>query len=154
MTPLDGSETGEAALRDAEAVALKTGASIVLLHVIPEPHAIESRILGPEFVDFVKAMHEAGNKYLLKVRERLSEKGIDVTGRIVTGDPAESIVDIAKHEKVDLIAMSTHVRSGIARWVLGSVADKILHESKIPMWLVRPRKIIDQMLNQGNHQAS
>lgn len=154
MTPLDGSVIGEAALHDAEALALKTGASIVLLHVIPEPHAIESRILGPEFVDFVKAMHEAGNKYLIKVSERLSEKGINVTARIITGDPAERIVDIAKHEKVDLIAMSTHGRSGIARWVLGSVADKILHESRTPMWLVRPKKIIDQMLDHEGHKAS
>ncbi len=75
LTPLDGSVIGEAALHDAEAVALKTGASIVLLHVIPKPHAIESRILGPEFVDFVKAMHEAGNKYLIKVSKGYPRKG-------------------------------------------------------------------------------
>ncbi len=154
LTPLDGSDTGEAALRDAEAVAMKTGASIILLHVIPEPHAVEARILGPEFVQFVKAMHEAGQKYLEKVHKRLTEKGIKVSAQILSGDPAATIVDVAKHEKADLIAMSTHGRSGIARWVLGSVADKILHESKIPMWLVRPRKIIDQMLGDSHNIAS
>ena len=56
---------------------------------------------------------------------------------------------LQKKEKVDLIAISTHGRSGIPRWVLGSVADKILHESKLPMWLVRPRQIIDQMLKES-----
>jgi nucleotide-binding universal stress UspA family protein len=154
LTPLDGSDTGEAALHDAEAVALKTGASMVLLHVIPEPHVIEARILGPEFSAIVKAMHEAGEKYLDKVNKRLTAKGIEVTVKIMNGDPAAGIVDEARHEKADLIAMSTHGRSGIARWVLGSVADKILHESKIPMWLVRPKRIIHEMNSNGNHQAN
>ena len=146
LAPLDGSETGGAAMHDAEAIALKTGASMVLVHVLPAPHAVEARWLGPEFTDFVKAMHDAGQKYLDKVSARLSDKGLDVKVRIVSGDPAARIIEVAREEKADLIAMSTHGRSGIARWVLGSVADKILHESKIPMWLVRPRQIIKEML--------
>lgn len=151
LAPLDGSETGESALHDAVAVALKTGASMVLLHVIPEPHVIEARMLGPEFASFVKAMHDAGEKYLGRVHSRLSEKGIDTTIRIVSGDPAQQIINVATHEKVDLIAMSTHGRSGIARFVMGSVADKILHASRLPMWLVRPRQIIRQMEQSEEH---
>jgi len=147
LTPLDGSDTGEAALHHATELALKTGASITLLHVIPEVHTIESRILGKEFNKFVKAMHDAGQKYLDKISSRLAEKGINVSTKIVNGDPAETVADMAVYEKVDLIAMSTHGRSGIARWVLGSVADKIVHESKIPLWLVRPHNIIKQMQN-------
>ena len=154
LTPLDGSEAGEAALHDAEAIALKTGASIVLLHVIPAPHAIEARWLGPEFNDFVRAMHDAGEKYLDKTGKRLAARGIDIDVKITAGDPAETIIDTAKKEKVDLIAISTHGRSGIPRWVLGSVADKILHESKLPMWLVRPRQIINQMLKDSKEQAN
>jgi len=154
LAPLDGSDTGEAALHDAEAVALKTGAAMVLLHVIPAPHAIEARWLGPEFADFVKAMHDAGQKYLAKTEKRLAEKGIEVSVKIVSGDPAERVIDVAKQEKIDLIAMSTHGRSGIARWVLGSVADKILHESKIPMWLVRPKGIINEMLKNSDRKAN
>ncbi|MFA5078937.1 MAG: universal stress protein, partial [Dehalococcoidia bacterium] len=142
LAPLDGSETGGAAMHDAEALALKSGASMVLVHVLPAPHAVEARWLGPEFSEFVKAMHDAGQKYLDKVEARLSARGINVQVRIVSGDPAGKIIEVAREEKADLIAMSTHGRSGIARWVLGSVADKILHESKIPMWLVRPRQII------------
>jgi len=145
LAPLDGSEIGEAALHNAEAVALKTGASMILLHVIPEPHDIEAKILGQEFNKFVKAMRDAGQEYLEKKSNRLKDKGIDVKAIIVAGDPAERIVDLAKDEKVDMIAMSTHGRSGMARWVLGSVADKILHESKLPMWLVRSREIVSKM---------
>jgi nucleotide-binding universal stress UspA family protein len=154
LAPLDGSETGESALHDAEAVAIKTGASMVILHVIPEPHVVEARILGPEFANFVKAMHEAGEKYLARVNKRLTEKGIDVTTLIVSGDPAQEIINVAAHEKVDLIAMSTHGRSGIARFVMGSVADKILHASRLPMWLVRPRQIIQQMAKEDEHKAN
>lgn len=145
LAPLDGSETGESALHDTEEVAIKTGASITLLHVIPEPHAIEARFLGSEFTNFVKAMHEAGEKYLTRTCNRLSEKGIKASYKIVYGDPAQQIIDIAAHDKNDLIALSTHGRSGIARFVMGSVADKVLHASRLPMWLVRPRKIIKQM---------
>ncbi len=154
LTPLDGSETGGAAMHDAEALALKSGASIVLVHVLPAPHAIEARWLGPEFSEFVKAMHDAGQKYLDKVEARLSSRGIDVKVRIVSGDPAGKIIEVAREEKADLIAMSTHGRSGIARWVLGSVADKILHESKIPMWLVRPRQIIKDMLKDSGQDGN
>ena len=149
LAPLDGSETGGAAMHDAEALALKTGASMVLVHVLPAPHAVEARWLGPEFSGFVKAMHDAGQKYLDKVNTRLSARGLDVKVRIVSGDPAARIIEVAREEKADLIAMSTHGRSGIARWMLGSVADKILHESRIPMWLVRPRQIIKEMLKDG-----
>jgi len=153
LAPLDGSETGGAAMHDAEAIALKTGASIVLVHVLPEPHAIEARWLGPEFSEFVKAMRDAGQRYLEKVEARLCAKDIDVQIRIVSGDPAGKIIEVAREGKADLIAMSTHGRSGIARWVLGSVADKILHESKIPMWLVRPRQIIKEMLKDSGQDG-
>ena len=143
LAPLDGSEIGEAALSDAIAIASKTGATISLLHVIPEPHAVEAKMLGEELGRVSKAMHTAGEDYLEKICTQVSKEGINVTARIVEGDPAECIIELAQHDSVDLIAMATHGRSGMARWVLGSVADKVLHASKLPMWLVRPQKIIN-----------
>lgn len=148
LAPLDGSEIGEAALHDAETVALKTGAAMMLLHIIPEPHSIEARIMGPEFKKFLNALHDSGEKYLEKICARLAAKGIDVDAKIITGEPAESIIELAGHEKADLIAMSTHGRSGVARWVLGSVADKVLHASKLPMWLSRSQRILHELENE------
>jgi nucleotide-binding universal stress UspA family protein len=58
------------------------------------------------------------------------------------GDPANVVVDYAGENNIGLIAMSTHGRSGVARWVLGSVADKVLHESETPLWLVRSSKMV------------
>ena len=51
---------------------------------------------------------------------------------------ANAILDYADHNGVDLIAMSTHGRSGIGRWLMGSVADKVVHGAKMPVLLVRP----------------
>ena len=58
-------------------------------------------------------------------------------GEVVVGHPAEEILRYADEKEVDLILMATHGRSGIKRWALGSVADKVLRSSTIPVWLVR-----------------
>jgi nucleotide-binding universal stress UspA family protein len=87
-------------------------------------------------------MHNAGVDYLKSISERLSGKGIKSTYEVVTGDPADKIVEYAEDEKVSLIAMSTHGRTGLARWVLGSVADKVLHGARMPILLVRSPKMV------------
>ncbi len=64
--------------------------------------------------------------------------GIVTSTEVVNGDAAEGILACAKRCGVDLIAMTTHGRSGLSRWWLGSVADKIVHASPVPVLLVRP----------------
>ena len=81
-------------------------------------------------------------EYLGSVAERLTKKGIKTTYKVIAGDPAHMIVEHINDEKVSLVAMSTHGRTGIARWILGSVADKVLHEAEVPMFLVRSPKMI------------
>jgi len=142
LVPLDGSDTGQAALDHVELVARETGASVHLLQVISPPGAMETSVFGnAEWDSFFKAMQDAANDYLGSVIEGLKGKGITAKCDIVIGDPADQIIESAEKNKVNLIAMSTHGRTGIARWVLGSVADKVLHGAKIPMWLVRPPKV-------------
>jgi len=68
---------------------------------------------------------------------QLKAKGVEAFYDIVSGDPAEKILDCARNKRCNLIAISTHGRSGIVRWALGSVANKILHETDIPLLLVR-----------------
>ena len=91
---------------------------------------------------FLKAIHDAADTYLNSIAEKLTERGIKTTCEVVTGDPADRIISHTESNKTDLIAMSTHGRTGLARWVLGSVTDKVLHEAKIPMWLVRSPKMV------------
>jgi nucleotide-binding universal stress UspA family protein len=70
--------------------------------------------------------------------EGLREKGADVETRVETsGQPANAILRIAEEEEADLIAMSTHGRGGVARLLLGSVADKVVRGAKVPVLLYR-----------------
>ena len=99
---------------------------------------LRKSIWGNELKELDKSMRKSGEEYLAKVAKRLNEQGITTTSDVDTGDPAHVIIEFANKKQVSIIAMSTHGRSGIARWVLGSVADKVLHGSAKPMWLVRP----------------
>jgi nucleotide-binding universal stress UspA family protein len=142
LTPLDGSDIGETALPHAEALASATGATIDLLHIIPPPGGVEAKLFGSELKKPVKAAHDSGENYLGDVAERLVKKGINTKYKVTTGDPASIIIEHAIEHKSRLIAMSTHGRSGIARWILGSVADKVLQKTAVPMWLVKSPKMI------------
>ena len=143
LAPLDGSDIGEAALPYAETLAINSGALISLLQVVSPPGTVEASLLGgPDWRKFVKAMQNAGEDYLKNIAERLSGKGIKSTYDVVTGDPADKIVEYADDKSVSLIAMSTHGRTGLARWVLGSIADKVLHSARIPILLVRSPKMV------------
>jgi nucleotide-binding universal stress UspA family protein len=75
---------------------------------------------------------------LAPAAERLRETGISVRIDTAFGRPAEEIVDYADREGMDLIVMSTHGRSGLSRWLLGSTADKVLRGSHLPILLIRP----------------
>jgi nucleotide-binding universal stress UspA family protein len=143
LAPLDGSDIGEAALPYAETLAVNSGASISLLQVVSPPGTVEAGLLeGPNWRKFVKAMQDAGKEYLKNIAERLNAKGIKSAYDVVTGDPADKIVEYADDKSVSLIAMSTHGRTGLTRWVLGSIADKVLHGASIPILLVRSPKMV------------
>ncbi len=147
LVPLDSSDLGEAALPYAEEIALRTGATITLLHCITEPGAIEASALGKDLAEMVSVLQNAGEEYLTSVASRLSRKGINVSYKVTIGSPANIIVSYADENAVSIIMMSTHGRSGIARWVFGSVTEKVLHGSTLPMLLVRSPEI--QAANQA-----
>jgi nucleotide-binding universal stress UspA family protein len=68
---------------------------------------------------------------------RFRKLGVPVKRRTIMGNPAEVILDVSHSEDVDLIAMATHGRSGVSRWVLGSVAERVLRHASVPVLLVR-----------------
>jgi len=143
LAPLDGSDIGEVALPYVEAIAAESRATVNLLQVVSPPVTVEADLLGgPDWRKFVKAMTDAGENYLKTIAERLEAKGIKVTYDVFTGDPADKIIEYAAAKGVSLIAMSTHGRTGLARWVLGSVADKVLHGARLPILLVRSPKMV------------
>jgi nucleotide-binding universal stress UspA family protein len=80
-------------------------------------------------------------KYLDSIAVELKNKGIKVNTIVIVGHAAEEIIKTAEKINADLIAMSTHGRSGLGRWALGSITDKVLHESSIPVLTVRSKRL-------------
>jgi nucleotide-binding universal stress UspA family protein len=140
LVPLDGSKLGEAVLPPAVSLAQATGAEIVLFQVVePIPIASYGR-LAPKIIQSYKTDLEASAMdYLNKTKDSLQDVAASVS--VVTEDKpvAESIIDYSEINHCDLIAMSTSGRSGISRWVFGSVTDKVLHAGKKPVLVVRPK---------------
>jgi nucleotide-binding universal stress UspA family protein len=134
LVPLDGSELAEVALPYAEEFAGTLGSEVSLL-AISESAATEHY---HEHLTYILKMAEATRHTAERHLEK-PQKAIKVESRILVGDPAEEIVDYADKADVSLIVMATHGRSGIRRWALGSVADKVVRATKRPVLLVRAR---------------
>ena len=132
LVPLDGSECAENILPKVEKLATNLKASIALLRV-----AFAHTFPGVDPTEAEVTVVREAEDYLRKVEERLKAKGFRVDSHVRYGDEAEEIMDHAAQKDIDLIAMSTHGRSGVKRFLLGSVAEKILRHSPKPIFLVR-----------------
>lgn len=143
LVPLDGSKLAEVALPHAIAQAKLSGGTLVLLRAI-SPITAAALAEGAAYIDWdrVRADLEAdARSYLEGVRERLAAEGLDVQVECREGEPADVIIDAEERHGVDLVVMATHGRSGLGRWVLGSVADRIVRAAKAPVLLIRPAEM-------------
>jgi len=142
LAPLDGSTFAECALDHVKAIAKGCAVpEIVLLRVVEPIHSSDLAAYAEAGIDTAMLMHdvEAGAQlYIAKMAEELKKGGLPVRGMVATGWAADSIISFAEKENVDLIIMSTHGRSGIGRWFMGSVADKVVRHSKVPVLTVAP----------------
>jgi len=136
--PLDGSKLGEAALPYVENLAIMARSEVVLFQAVAPLDDI-MLVAGQQegMGSYASNVCCVAAGYVEGLRDGLAAKGILVRTEVHEGHPAESIVDFANREGIDLIAMSTHGRSGIRRWVFGSIADKVLHAADIPVLLIR-----------------
>jgi nucleotide-binding universal stress UspA family protein len=140
MVPLDGSQVAECVIPHIEAIAGKSAARVELVTVI-EPLEIPTRgqiALSDDDIKQIDAegKNEAG-KYLKQVASRLKQAGINAESVILSGKAADSLVRYAVNNGVDLIIMATHGRSGISKIFWGSVAEKILRATDIPVLLIK-----------------
>jgi len=136
LLPVDFSEQGDGAAQQAAALARHFHAALILLHVNPiqVPAVTAPRdFSGPIDTGWITALEAQGRKEL-DTYHQPDLAGIDVRKIVVTGDPAASIVDFAHREKPDLIVMPTHGYGPFRRFLLGSVAAKILHDVDSPVW--------------------
>ena len=148
LIPLDCSELAELALDDAFSLAQLSDAELTLFHVIPPiEHVMATETGHPIFVDQQWDSHqELAKEYLGDLCARVGCPDIKLNTVVEMGMPAETIIEYARQHPVDLIVMATHGRSGLQRWVYGSVADKVLRGANVPILLVRTRT--------GQEQAS
>lgn len=142
LVPLDGSEIAEQVLPQVMEIAKCAGAEIILLRV-PDVPTYDYLMTVPELGVAMRDQAETEAKtYLTKMAFDLRTKGFKVTARTDNGGAVYiTILRTAQALSVDLIAMSTHGRTGLARLVMGSVADDVVRHTTIPVLLVRPQAV-------------
>ena len=138
LVPLDGSPLAEAVLPHAEALAKSEGAELILLRVAVTPARYLFAHNPAEGNNIIKMIEKETEDYMKAEVAKLQEEGFTVTGITRDGVAPDEILEVAEETHADVIAMSTHGRSGVQRWLMGSVADRVVHYSHIPVMLIHP----------------
>lgn len=147
LVPLDGSRASRDVLQYVEALLHKSegadSAFLWLVHVIPAEHYATGPVIAKR-VPYSRAeltdLKGQASRYLEEVAGRLRERGLPVHTHVGTGDAATAILSLAGGLGANLIAMTTHGYSGFSRLFLGSVAERVLHRSTVPLLLVKPSR--------------
>ena len=143
LVPLDGSELAECVLGHVEIFIkeCKVGNMVFLRVVQPTSIPFSPTEAAMEDLKRVRDLDEERRSkaglYLKAITEKLDNKTTRIYTEAVIGSVSEMIVDYVENNGVDLIIMATHGRSGVSRWVRGSVADRVLRASTVPVLLVR-----------------
>jgi nucleotide-binding universal stress UspA family protein len=153
VVPLDGSMLAEQILPRVLALAKLEEAEITLLNVlIPQSYA-QREIVDPNLPWWDKDIAHA-QTYLFRVAGRLRRNGVAVTTDIVIGENvASAIGDFAGRERADLIAIATHGRGGLARMLRGSVADAVMHSSRLSMLVFKPDNVVEKEASPSANQV-
>ncbi|MFN8613626.1 MAG: universal stress protein [Vulcanimicrobiota bacterium] len=137
LVPLDGSEASEKALPWAIDLAAKLQAEIILLRVGREPNFLEGQDLM-SLENFMSKQEQSCREYLLRVKAELKGQAyVNVWVEYAYGQPSREIVAKAAQLNASMIVMNSHGRDGLARWWMGSVAEKVTRHSHCPVLLVR-----------------
>jgi nucleotide-binding universal stress UspA family protein len=142
LVPLDGSELSECTLEHVKKVASVGSSSEVILLRVVEPISTNDAAAwsqsGYTITDVQNKNKTSAQEYLSQAATQLINQGISARTEVIEGRATESILDYAENNKVELIVMSTHGRSGISRWTFGSVADRVVRHSPIPVLVISP----------------
>src|SRR5579872_4146730 len=133
LVPLDGSARAEVILPQIARILNREDSEILLLRVvnIPESAGLVMR------TNVRHQEREEAQQYLHDMALRFGKKASKVHARLAEGWPAEVILETAKSEGATMIAISTHGRTGMERWAMGSVAEKVARSSDVPVLMVR-----------------
>ena len=141
----DGSKFGEKAAKVGIELAKLSGGKVIILYVADINKYTSSAGLispfggvSPDAIDVVvESIREAGEKATLHVKELARASGVTSDRLIVEGNPPSEILRIAEDDKIDVIVMGSIGKTGLEKFLMGSVAEKVVHDSKLPVLIVR-----------------
>jgi len=148
MVPLDGSELAECVLPHVKSFVTGCQVGTIILTRVIEAAPISYRdAYAKDKLDLTKVEEQtkiieakrksSAEKYLKEMATRIGREEIVLQTEVIVGKVADSLVDFAETNDIDLILIATHGRSGVSRWVRGSIADRILRASRVPVLMVR-----------------
>jgi nucleotide-binding universal stress UspA family protein len=143
VVPLDGSQRAEEAIAHAESLARATGAPLHLVRVVDTPPLTKVDLveLGVEHAARLAALKQiegeeaTATEYLATIQKRLAARGLATTVAVITGQAVSELLGTV--QPGDLLVMTTHGRTGLARWFFGSVAEAVIRRSPVPVLVVR-----------------
>jgi nucleotide-binding universal stress UspA family protein len=137
LVPTDGSEHAGKAIEYACELAVKMGATVCLLHVVPFPPPLFHEVAFA-MPDFHRIQEEDGKRIIEKAERETKKRGVkNVRSAVTQGNPASRIIEFAKAEGVDLIVMGNRGLSGVTEFVLGSVSHRVTHLADCTVTIVK-----------------
>jgi nucleotide-binding universal stress UspA family protein len=134
----DGSENTQKAISYGIKLAKLSGATVHALHVVDTSSVTQSWTAGKEIMNEV--LKEDGLKAISKVKKCGEALDIEVNEVLLEGHPSSEIIKFAENNGIDLIVMGTLGKTGIDRFLMGSVAEKVVRQSKVPVLVVRSKE--------------
>lgn len=136
LVPTDGSEGVEEAVEHARDLAGKYDARVHVLYVV-NTSTYSSLPADSNWESIVSALEEEGERSTSDLAQRLEDSGVEVVREVVDGVPHHEILGYADENGVDLVVMGTHGKTGLDRLLLGSVTEKVVRKSEVPVLTVR-----------------
>jgi nucleotide-binding universal stress UspA family protein len=140
LVPIDLSPHSERAFGFATELARRFGAQLTLVHIVEDPFATGAwgaETYTPNVGELLQEMIAGAERQLTPWKDRPAAQGLTVQTAVITGRPAQSIIDYAASNGCDLIVMGTHGRTGLSHAVLGSVAERVVQKARCPVLTVR-----------------
>jgi nucleotide-binding universal stress UspA family protein len=140
LIAIDGSDFSQAALQSVTARPWPADTQVKVLHVVEPPSLLMGREMGgydPEFEAVWKALRERAKDLVMKAAEKLRAAKLNVSTDLVEGDPKSQIIDIANEWHADMIVLGSHGRSGLNRFLMGSVSQDVVRHAHCSVEIVR-----------------
>ncbi len=145
IVPLDGSHLAEKIFSHVTYLAKNLGLQVVLVRTYALPSAsyfLAAHVSPPDMAMLREKLRRETSDYMQAKVERLTAAGVaNITAVVAEGSGPEEIIELARKRSANMVAMSTHGRSGIGRWVLGSVTDRVVSDCGAPVLVVRPEPV-------------